>query len=181
MPKTNALDLTLEDVAHLADGTRELSEATATRLQALVRCGDLGRVQESWRLVGSHLEALRQLAEDAGVELMVDGIYVFRIFERLRSEHWESPEELLHHGVEVPYQELISMARAHTRRAAGAERAELQQLAESLMVALGRQLGKETFVAQLIGRLLEVGEEAAEEALNQFLGLYRQRREVAAG
>ncbi len=184
MPTTNVPDpipLTLEDIAHFADTDDELPDDTAARLQQLVLCDDPERFQATWRLIEVHRAALRQMMEDAGVELWMDGIFVFRIFEQLRSEHWENPEDLLHHRVDVPYQALISMAGARARRAASAEKAELEQLIERLTVALGENIAKEKFVTQLIDRLLEVGEEAAEEALNQFLGLYRQRREVAAG
>ncbi len=148
MPTTNAPDpsalpLTPEDVAHLADATGEFPDDTAARLQQLILCDDRERVRRTWRLIETHREALRQMAKDAGVELLVDGVYVFRILERLRSEHWECPEDLLHHRVDVPYQELIEMAGAHAGRVAGAEKAELAQLIERLTVALGGQLGKE--------------------------------------
>ena len=180
MSTTPTLDpLTLEDVAHFADASGELPDDTATRLQALVCCDDPEQIQDAWRLAGSHLEALRQTARDAGVDLLEDAIFVFRIFEKLRSESWERPEEVLPHGVEVPYQPLISIVGAYAERAAGTERAELRQLRERLISALGHQLGDEAFVQQLIDRLLRVGEEAAEEILGHLMGLYRQRRRVA--
>ncbi len=180
-PDRGAIPLTPEDVAHLADASGELPDDTATRLQALIRCDDLERVEHTWPLIGAHLEALRQMAEDAGVELLVDAVFVLRIFERLRSEHWESPEDLLHPGVEMPYEQLISMAGALAERAVGAEKAELRHLKERLIAALGDQLGGEEFVKLLIDRLLEIREEVAEETLNHLVGLYRHRREAAAG
>ncbi len=127
--------LTLEDVAHLADATGELPDDTAVRLRAFIRCDDPQRFERTWHLIRSHLEALRQMAGDAGVKMLVDAVFVFRIFERLRSEAWERPEDLLHRGVEVPYQELISMAGAHVERAEAAETAELERLIERLREA----------------------------------------------
>ncbi len=173
-------NFTLEDVAHFADATGELPADTAVRLQAFVHGDDPKQDERTRRLIGSHLEALRQMAEDAGVEMLVDAVFVFRIFERLRSETWEKPDDVLHHGVEVPYKELISMAGAHAQRADAALKVELERLSQRLMIALGRQIRDQDFVELLIDRLLEVGEEAADEALSQVVALYRRRREVAA-
>ena len=180
-PDSGAIPLTPEDVAHLADATGELPDDTATRLQTLIRCADLEQVERTWRLIGTHLKALGQMAEDAGVDLLVDAVFAFHLFERLRSEPWESPEDLLHPGVEMPYQQLISMAGALAERAAGAEKEELGHLRERLIVALGEQLGRERFVQLLIDRLLEIQEEVAESALGHLVGLYRQRRQAAGG
>ncbi len=127
--------LTLEDVAHLADATGEVPDDTAVRLRAFIRCDDPERFERTWHLIRAHLEALRQMAADAGVEMLVDAVFVFRIFERLRSEAWQRPEGVLHRGVEVPYQELISMAGSYVERADAAETAELERLIERLREA----------------------------------------------
>ncbi len=179
MPSTTAPDLTPEDVAHFADASDELPDDTAVRLQAFICCDDPEQVHETWRLIRAHLEALRQMAEDAGVELLVDAIFIFRIFEQLRSETWESPGEVLLSGIDVPYRQVISMAGAHAERAEGTERAELLRLRKRLIAALGQQLGGGELADRLIDRLLEVGEEAAEETLSHLLEVYRQRREGA--
>ena len=94
----------------------------------------------------------------------------------MRAESWESPEDVLHPGIEVPCRRLIAMISAQAERAGGAETADLLRLRKRLIAALGKQLGDEEFVKQLIDRLLEVGEEVAEETLSQLTGRYRQRR-----
>ncbi len=132
-----AIPLTPEDVAHLADGTGEFPDDTAARLKVFIRCDDMERVQRTWHLIGSHLEELHRMAEDADVELLVDAIFVFRILEQLRSEAWESPGDVLHPRIEVPYPHLISLAGARAERAADAEKAELQQLRQRLLLAAG--------------------------------------------
>ncbi len=135
-PTSKTIPLTHEDVAHLADGSGEHPADTAARLKVFIRCDDLERVQHTWRLIGSHHEELRRMAEDAGVELLVDAVFVFRILEQLRAESWKSPEDVLHPGVEVPYPPLIAMAGARAQRAGGAEKAELLRLRERLVLAL---------------------------------------------
>ncbi len=168
---------TVLGVAHFADASDEFPDDTAVRLQAFICCDDPEQVRQTRRQIRAHLAALRQMAEDAGVELLVDAIFVFRIFEQLRSETWESPGEVLLPGTEAPYQQLISMACAHAERGEGTERAELLRLRKRLIAALGQQLGGGELADRLIDRLLEVGEEAAEETLSHLLKLYRQRRE----
>ena len=175
------IGLTLEDIALLADGTGNIPDDTAIRLQALICCNDLKLIQRTWRRIASHLEELHEMAEYAGVELLADGLYVFRILEQLRSKTWESTSDVLDPRLDVPFQELIAMARAFADRADGHEKAELQQLGERLVIAVGDQIGGDKFVELLIDRLLEVGEEAAEEALSQLVGIYRHRRAAAAG
>ncbi len=176
-----AVPITLEDVAHLADARRELPDDTARRLRELILCDDRKRVRATWRLIESHREELGQMAVDAEVDLWVDAIYVFRIFERLRSEDWRRAEDLVHRRVDVPYRELISMARAYARRASGAERTDLNHLTERLTIGLSRELRDEPFMNHLIDRMVEAGEETAEEMLSQFMGLYQRRRKMAGG
>ena len=139
-PASGRIALTREDVALLADGTGNIPDGTATRLRELVRCRDLELIARTWRWIGKQVEDLRRLAEDAGVELLADGLYVFRCLERLRSGSWRSPTEVLDPRLDVPYQELISMAGAHSDRAEGAEKAELQGLIERLASALSEQI-----------------------------------------
>ena len=172
------ISFTLEDVAHFVDGAGELPKDTAARLRALIRCDDLNRVESTWDLIRAHRADLRRMADDAGVELLVDAVFVFRIFERLRSETWESPGDLLHDGVEVPYQQLIALVGAHAERAEGDERQELLRLKARLTAVVGDQLGSEGFVELLIDRLLEVGEELAEKTLDRVAETYRHRRAV---
>ncbi len=172
--------LTHEDVAHFADGSGELPGDTAARLQALIRCDDLDRVERTWRLIGAQLEELRRMAEDADVELLVDAVFVFRILERLRSETWESPHEMLHPGVEVPYPPLIAMVGVMAERAEGEESAELLALHERLTIAQDNRACGEKLLDFLVARLLEVDEEAAEGALDQLVAIYRHRRAAAS-
>ncbi len=135
--------LTPEDVALLADGSGNIPDDTATRLQAVIRCTDLELIQRTWRWIGTLSVVLRQLADDAGVELLADGLYVFRCFERLHSESGLRPGELLDPRLDVPYLELISMASAFADRGDDAERAELEQLIERLGVAWSEQIDVE--------------------------------------
>ncbi len=206
-PPPEAIPLTLEDVAHLADGADELPDDTAARLKVFIRCNDLDRVRSTWRLIGAHLEELRRIAEDAGIELLVDAVFVFRILERLRSEAWESPGDVLHPRVEVPYSQLIALAGAQAKRAGDTEKTELLQLCERLRFASrssksrpaarpedirrevppaaisvrapGKQPSAEMFLTLFLDLLLEIGEEAAEEALANLTAMYRQRRAFA--
>ena len=56
-PTPKTIPLTLEDVAHLADGSGEHPDDTAARLKVFIRCDDPDRVRHTWRLIGSHREA----------------------------------------------------------------------------------------------------------------------------
>lgn len=173
LPK--AVSFTLEDVAHFADGSSELPSETADRLRTLIHCDDPEQLEQTWRLIRDRRQNLHQMAEDAGVELWVDAVYVFRSLERLRAEPWETPTEVLDHRVDVPYRELIAMAGAAAKRAEGEERSELEEVAKRLTSVLGEDLGDELIEAWT-DRLLEAGEEAAEGALGRLLEVYRQRR-----
>ncbi len=135
--------LTPEDVALLADGSGNIPDDTALRLRPVVRSTDLELVQRTWLWIGAVIEVLRRLSEDAGVELLADGLYVFRCFERLRLEPRTPPGELLDPRLDMPYQELISMAGAFADRDDDAEKAEMQQLIERLGVAWGEQIQAE--------------------------------------
>ncbi len=213
MSRTTATDLTAipltpEDVAHLADGTGELPDDTAARLKVFIRCNNRDRVWNTWCLIEIHLEELRRMAEDADVEFLVDAVFVFRILERLRSEAWESPGDVLHPRVEVPYPHLIALVRAQAERAGGTEKTKLLQLCERLRFAAnrssrsrptsrpegirretppaaisvrapGKQPSAEMFLTLFLDLLLEIGEEAAEEALANLTTMYRQRRAFA--
>ncbi len=173
--------LTLEDVACLADGNGDLPDATAARLRTLIRCDDQKLIQRTWRRRASQLEELHQMAADAGVELLVDGLYLYRILEQLRSKPWQSTSDVLDPRLDVPYQELITMAGALAERARGDEQAELRQLIERLKVNLSDLIGGDKILEHLVGRLLEAGDEAAEEALRELVGIYRHRRAVVGG
>ncbi len=173
--------LTLEDLALIADGTGNVPDATATRLQALFSCEDPDEVEYLWRCYAAALADLRRMAADAGVELLADGLYVHRLLERLRTEPWDAPADLIDPRLDVPYRELIAMTRARAGRAEGEEKAELGQLVERLGAALGAQIRGDSSADLLIDRLLEVGADIAEEALDQLVGLYRDRRAAAEG
>ena len=73
------------------------------------------------------------------------------------------------------------MAGALADRAEGAEKAELQQLIKRLVRAFGDDLGGQKIVELLVDQLVAVGEEAAEEALGELVGMYRHRRKEAGG
>ncbi len=173
------LALTREDVALLADGTGNIPDDTAARLQALIRCDDADEIGAFWRCsVTPWLEELSQMTEDAGVELLADGLCVFRDLERLRSLRWQQPTDVLDGRLDVPYRELIVMAGALAERAEGVERIGLERLAERLTAALGAEMLEGDNVEMLIDRLLEIGQEAADEVLGQVVARYRQRRKA---
>ncbi len=73
------------------------------------------------------------------------------------------------------------MAGARAERAQGAEQAELERLGARLIRALSDEISGEDFVEPLIGRLVEAGEEAAEEALRRLVARYRERRAADQG
>ncbi len=177
MQMAQDIPLTPEDLALIADGTGNVPDDTAVRLQAFILGAGDREQFERWRQwIVAQLEELRGAAAEADVELLADGRYVHTLLERLRAEPWDTPADLLDRRLDVPYQELIAMAGARADRAQGAETAEMRQLVERLVGALGDELGGEKFVQLLISRLLEVGEAAAEEALRQLVGIYRDRR-----
>ncbi len=175
MPTAPAPDFTPEDVAHFIDGNGDLPADTAIRLQELMDCDDLKQIRGAWRSIQNHQEALGQMAEDAGVELRVDAIFVYRILEQLSSADWESPGDVLSPSIEVPYRQVLSMIDAQVGRATGMEKHELLRLKERLIVALSIQIGGEEVVRRLIDRLLEVGGEAAGRVLGHLGELYRHR------
>ncbi len=131
--------LTLEDLALLADGTGNIPDDTAVRLRVLICCSDIERICETWRRQAAELERLRRLAAAAHVAELADGLYIFRCLERLRSSQWSSPGEVLDPRLDVPYAELISMARYFAGCAKADEQAELTHLAERLELDLARQ------------------------------------------
>jgi hypothetical protein len=173
------ITLTPEDVALLADGTGDVPDETAVRLQALILCDDPRRIAATWRAIAGQLEELRRMAEDAGVELLADGLYAYRCLERLRSLPWERPADVLDLRLDVPLRELLSMTGAMIARADGAEKAELKRLFERLAAAQGEETRDDDLFEGLIERLLDVGPEAAEATLTQLEGRYRQRRQPA--
>jgi len=134
-PRPQHGDLTLEDLALLADGAGNVPDATARRLQALIQCSDLEHVGETWRGFVVRIRRLRQMAADAGTRFLADGLDAFRSLERLRSDLWVRPEDVLDPRLEVPYRELIAMARARAERARGDEKGELLDLADRLASA----------------------------------------------
>ncbi len=175
-----AITLTIDDVAFLADGSGNIPDETADRLRALILCDDSDEVEFFWRMsVMPWLEELRQMARDARVELLADGLYVFRSLEHLRSMRWEQPADIFDQRLDIPYHELILMAGALAGRAAPEEKAELDRLVDRLMVALAAEIRDADFVESLVERLLEIGEAAAEAALAQVIAHYRQRRRAA--
>ncbi len=147
-----------EDVALLADGTGNIPDDTATRLQTFIRCRDRELIECTWRWIGSQLEEQRQMAEDAGVELLADGLYVSRCFERLRADPSTRPSEVLDPRLDVPYQELISMAGALADRGDAAEKVEMQQLIKRLGVALGEQIQTEEELEPIAPTTSEIAE-----------------------
>ncbi len=135
--------LTLEDLALLADGTGNIPDDSAVRLQTLIRCGDPARFEAAGRWIAAQLKVLRRMAADAGVDLLADGLYVSRCLERLRSGSWCSPTDVLDPRLDVPYQELIAMAGACADRARDEEeQAELRNLIERLVAGSGRPTGR---------------------------------------
>ncbi len=172
-----AIHLTIDDVALLADGQGNIPDETATRLKDLILFGDSDEIEFFWRTsVMPWLEELRQMARDARVELLADGLYVFRGLECLRSMRWEKPAEVFDQRLDIPYHELILMALARAGRAEKAEKIELERLAEDLSVALVAEIRDADFVEPLVDRLLEISEEVADEVLGQVIAHYRQRR-----
>ncbi len=132
------VSLTPEDLALIADGTGNIPDDTAVRLQAFILCaGDPEEFERRRKWIVTELQELRRTAADAGVDLLGDGHYVLRTLERLRAEPWKTPADLLDPRLDVPYQELIAMAGARAERAEGEEKVELRQLIERLVGAAG--------------------------------------------
>ncbi len=52
-PTPETIPLIHEDVAHLADGSREVPKDTAARLKVFIRCTDQDQVESTWRLIQS--------------------------------------------------------------------------------------------------------------------------------
>ena len=173
--------LTRRDLAAIAGGTGNLPDETALRLKTLIDCcQDPERWEAARRWAAARLAEMRRLAADAGVELLADGLYALDCLEKLGSAPWESPGEVLDPRLDVPYRELISLAAARAERTGGEEKAEIERLGKRLIRAQGDEVSSEDLVEPLIDRLLEVGDEAAEEALRRLVGRYRERRAAAA-
>ncbi len=121
--ESRAFTLAKEDIALLADGTGNIPDTTATRLKPLIVCDDFSQLQRYWRdRIVPCLRELCQMARDAQVKHLADGLYVFRTLERLRSTPWERPTDVLDQWLDVPYSELILMASALAERAEAEER-----------------------------------------------------------
>ncbi len=180
-PPPAGITLTLEDLAALADGNGNVPDAAAARFKTLIdSCEKPERFEAARRWMAAALAGLRRLAADADVKLLADGLYAFECLEKLSARSWESPSDVLDPRLDVPYRELISLAAALAERAGGEEKAELEQLVDRLMRALAAEISGEGIGEPLIDRLLEVGEEAAEEALRQLVGRYRELRAATA-
>ncbi len=124
--------LTTEDIALLADGTGNIPDDTARRLQVLICCGDVEQIVALWRYLAAELVILRRLADAVRVALLADGLHYYRCVERLRAEIWKTPADVFDPRTELHYPELISVARYLAGRAEGEERAELEHLAGRL-------------------------------------------------
>lgn len=159
--------LSLEDVAILADGTGNIPDDTAERLRPFIR---------ETRRLAEPLAKLRQMAADAGTDFLADGLDTFESLRRLRARLWKRPADVLGTELDIPYNELISMAGAMAERADGEEKAELQELKQRLIAAFGDDLSRQRFFQALLFQLLSVEEDVAEVALEKLLQLYRTRR-----
>ena len=118
------------------------------------------------------------MAEDAGVRLLADGLYAHESLTRLRQEPGKSTKDVLDPRLETRHADLIVVANALADRAEGEEKAELRELAGRLAVDLRDSLMAESFVEQLLARLVKVREDA-EEALDELARRYRKRRATA--
>ena len=170
-PKTQS-GLTLQDIATLADGTGNITDATASRLAAYIRSDP--RFNEA-------LSHFRQMAEDAGVEYLADGLEIHQIITELRQSPSKAPCDVIHPALDVPYTQLINMATALAIRASGKENTELIALTTRLIVALSDELDTDHHFTCLLDRFLSLEEQAAQETLAQLVEHYRQLRGLGVG
>ena len=159
--------LTLKDIAILADGAGNIPDDTAGRLQSYIR-----RDED----LKEPLARLQQMASDAGTPSLADGLHAFDNLARLRARAWKRPFDVLDPRLDVPFEELISMADAMALRTDGEEKAELLRLKDRLVAAFGEDLGRAEPGRLLIDRLLEVDGETAEAAVASLLEISRLRR-----
>ena len=129
MGSARETDLTLREVAMLADGA-DLTAETAAKLAVLVR---------SCPLFAEQIEQLQAMAEVAGTAFLEDGLAAHRGFDQLMAAQWEHPDEVLGPHEGILYPQMIAMAEARARQAQGEERRRLLEVQERLEQAAGER------------------------------------------
>ncbi len=166
MTKKLAADLTLEEIAMLADGSG-IPDATAHKLAPLIRSDP--RLTEP-------LAELHRMATDARVDCFEDAIKAHRELDQLAGADWRHPGEVLDPEAGIPYPELISVAGARAGRAAGAEKRRLLGILERLERAHAEYRAGEEFFQGTVDRLLDLDRGEAEAFLSRLTEHYRFRR-----
>lgn len=169
MPEKTLAGLTRHDVATLADGTGNISDETATRLATFI---------SSDPRFADTLATLRQMADDAGVKYLADGLEIHQLITRLRQESWKVPRELVNPALDVPYPQLLTLTATLAERARGQEKAALTALEDRLLAAFSAEVADEPFFETLVVLLSPVGENAAEKVLARLVRHYRRLRKA---
>ncbi|MCP3962325.1 MAG: hypothetical protein GY719_31160 [bacterium] len=119
-------ELTLEEVARLADGG-EVSVEMSVKLAGLIR---------RCPMFASQVAQLEAMAEVAGVGRIEEGLDAHRDLEVLLSEEWEHPGEVLQPG-RLLYGEMIAVAGGRAREVEGQERERVLEVKRRLEELVG--------------------------------------------
>ena len=159
MASETTIGLTLRDLAILVDGTGNIPDETARRLAPLSRQDE--RVAEN-------LRQLQQMADDAQVVRLEDGLTAFEILQKLRETTWKSPREVTGPDLEIPYRELIAMSKAMTRRVKVSDRKQFAKLTTRLEAWFSADLASEDCFQEVVRRLRSVPVGIANRAIDRL-------------
>ncbi len=164
--------LTLLEVALLVEG-HEIPPASRRRLRRFHRA-DL-RPKEP-------LGELEDLADDAGVEDLVDGFFYNQELDRLlAADEWAHPAEVLdpHGDVGISYPELLAIADARARRSEDDQ--HVAEVHQKLAGVVAEQATKDDLVRKILEPVLGLDREEVKGLFSQALvELWSARHKSAA-
>ncbi len=171
MASQTAIGLTLRDLAILADGTGNIPDDTARRLAPLIRHDPR---------VAAEMDQLQQMADDANVARLADGLFTFEILETLLGATWETPRDVLDPNLEIPYRELIEMSQAMARRSAESDKEPLIKIVTRLEVWYGAHVAGRDCFQRVVRLLRSVPAGIANRAIERLSRVVNYRDESAS-
>ena len=162
------IDLTIEDVALLVDGTG-ISDGSARKLAPFFAADP--RLAEP-------LAHLRRLAEDAGADCLWHAVKIDQdLDELIAAGDWNHPAEVLDADAGICYPELISLAASRASKTAGPQKCRLLDVGKRMERAYADEQAVEDFFQRTIDRLLALERDRADALLARLVEHHRFRRE----
>lgn len=159
-------NLTLEEIAMLADGTG-IADQTARKLAPLIVTDPR---------LAAPLGQLRRMAKAASVDCFFSAVKAHQELELLIAARWRHPAEVLDPEAGICYSELIALASARAEQAAGAEKERLRKIHQRLEQAHAEHRAAEDFFQRIADWLLARDRQDAEALLRRLTEHHRFRR-----